>query len=218
MLLSFIRKHPPQTSMPSSLCWAGLMLLMTPYEYNIPLRVCLHSAFGSRPPHLLISADQSLPDSLPQVSTLRTLFSGHLDTNAVPKRSFFRLLRHFATDEREREKLEEFSSSEGAVKCFAPSRRSSSHQDQEELYEYTTRVRRTIHEVLSEFRSVRVPREHIFELFPPLRPREFSIASASLAHPHEVHLCVAVVDYKTRLKARRRGMCTSFLASLPIGT
>jgi sulfite reductase alpha subunit-like flavoprotein len=86
------------------------------------------------------------------------------------------------------------------------------------LYEYTTRVRRTILEVLSEFRSVRVPREHIFELFPPLRPREFSIASASLAHPREVHLCVAVVDYKTKLRARRRGVCTSFLASLPIGT
>lgn len=65
---------------------------------------------------------------------------------------------------------------------------------------------------------MRVPREHIFELFPPLRPREFSIASASLAHPHEVHLCVAVVNYKTKLKARRRGVCTSFLASLPIGT
>lgn len=86
------------------------------------------------------------------------------------------------------------------------------------MYEYSTRVRRTILEVLSEFRSVRVPRGHIFELFPPLRPREFSIASSSLAHAHEVHLCVAIVNYKTKLKARRRGVCTSFLASLPIGT
>ncbi|KAF8506798.1 riboflavin synthase domain-like protein [Russula emetica] len=149
-----------------------------------------------------IFEDQSLPDHLPQVSTLRALFTRHLDINAVPKRSFFQVFKHFATDEREREKLEEFCSP----------------GDAEELYEYTTRVRRTILEVLSEFRSVRVPREHIFELFPPLRPREFSIASASLAHAHEVHLCVAIVNYKTKLKARRRGVCTSFLASLPIGT
>ena len=85
------------------------------------------------------------------------------------------------------------------------------------MYDYTTRVRRTIREVLSEFRSVRVPRDHIFDLFPPLRPREFSIASASQAHPREVHLCVAIVDYKTKLKARRHGVGTSFLASLPIG-
>jgi sulfite reductase alpha subunit-like flavoprotein len=88
---------------------------------------------------------------------------------------------------------------------------------QEELYDYTSRVRRTILEVLSEFRSVRVPRDYIFELFPPLRPREFSIASASQAHPHKVQLCVAIVDYKTKLKARRRGVGTSFLASLPVG-
>ncbi|KAI0295109.1 riboflavin synthase domain-like protein [Multifurca ochricompacta] len=145
--------------------------------------------------------DQSLPDHLPQVSTLRALFTRHLDINAVPKRSFFQLLKHFATDEREREKLEEFSSPEGA----------------EELYEYTTRVRRTIHEVLIEFRSARVPRDRIFDLFPPLRPREFSIASAAQAHPREVHLCVAIINYKTKLKARRHGVGTAFLASLPVG-
>lgn len=71
--------------------------------------------------------------------------------------------------------------------------------------------------MVAEFRSVRVPRDYIFDVFPPLRPREFSIASSALAHPHEVHLCVAIIDYKTKLKARRRGVGTSFLASLPVG-
>jgi sulfite reductase alpha subunit-like flavoprotein len=33
-------------------------------------------------------------------------------------------------------------------------------------------------EVLSEFRSAKVPREYVFDLFPTLRPREFSIASS----------------------------------------
>ena len=65
--------------------------------------------------HSLNIADQSLPDHLPRVSTLRSLFTSHLDINAVPKRSFFRLLEHFAADEREREKLKELSSPEGAV-------------------------------------------------------------------------------------------------------
>jgi len=88
---------------------------------------------------------------------------------------------------------------------------------QEELYEYATRLRRTIREVVAEFRSVSVPRDYIFDVFPPLRPREFSIASSALVHPHEVHLCVVIIDYKTKLKARRRGVGTSFLASLPVG-
>jgi len=65
--------------------------------------------------HSSIATDQSLPDHLPHVSTLRTLFTRHLDINTIPKRSFFRLLKHFAIDEREREKLEEFCSPEGAV-------------------------------------------------------------------------------------------------------
>ena len=50
---------------------------------------------------------------------------------------------------------------------------------QDELYEYCYRVRRTILEVLSEFRHVQVPKDYVFDMFPPLRPREFSIASSS---------------------------------------
>lgn len=91
------------------------MLLMIPYGYNMSLRVCLYPTV-SVPHYLLTTEDQSLPDHLPQVSTLRSLFTRHLDINAVPKRSFFQAFKHFTTDEREREKLEEFSSPEGAVK------------------------------------------------------------------------------------------------------
>ena len=59
--------------------------------------------------------DQSLPEHTPQITTLRTLFTRYLDFNAVPRRSFFELLRWFATDEMEREKLDEFVFNEGAV-------------------------------------------------------------------------------------------------------
>jgi len=145
--------------------------------------------------------DQSLPKHIPQVTTLRTLFTRHLDFNAVPRRSFFELLRWFATDEMEREKLDEFASNEGA----------------EELYEYCYRVKRTIREVLAEFRSVRIPRDYIFDIFPPLRPRQFSISSSSKKHPREIHLCVAIVRYRTKLRVPRKGVCTSFLAALQPG-
>ena len=62
--------------------------------------------------------DQSLPVHLPPILTLRKLFTKHLDINAVPRRSFFDLLRHFTTDSLETEKLEEFLTSEGAVSVF----------------------------------------------------------------------------------------------------
>jgi len=91
------------------------MPLETQCGYNGFLRVCLHPRRLARTDYLSITTDQSLPDHLPHVSTLRALFTRHLDINAVPKRAFFRHLKHFATDEREREKLEEFCSPEGAV-------------------------------------------------------------------------------------------------------
>lgn len=54
--------------------------------------------------------DQSLPAHLPPTLTLRTLFTKYLDVNAVPRRSFFSLLRYFTTDTLETEKLDEFLS------------------------------------------------------------------------------------------------------------
>ncbi|KAI0632697.1 riboflavin synthase domain-like protein [Trametes polyzona] len=142
--------------------------------------------------------DQSLPDHLPSTTTLREVFTRYLDINAVPRRSFFAFLQHFAQDELEREKLEEFLSDEGA----------------DEMYEYCQRPRRTIREVLEEFRSAKVPRDYIFDLFPPLRPRQFSIASSVKEHPRSIHLCIAIVQYRTMLKIPRRGVCTSWMARL----
>lgn len=46
------------------------------------------------------------------------------------------------------------------------------------MYDYCTRMRRTIREVLDDFHSVRIPREYIFDVFPPMRTRSFSIASS----------------------------------------
>ncbi|KAI0819807.1 riboflavin synthase domain-like protein, partial [Trametes gibbosa] len=145
--------------------------------------------------------DQSLPDHLPSTTTLREIFTRYLDFNAVPRRSFFAILKHFAQDELEREKLEEFLSEEGA----------------DDMYEYCQRPRRTIREVLEEFRSAKIPRQYIFDLFPPLRPRQFSIASSVKTHPKSIHLCIAIVQYRTLLKIPRRGVCTSWLSRLKPG-
>ncbi|KAL5525384.1 TAH18_1 [Sanghuangporus sanghuang] len=143
----------------------------------------------------------SIPESIPRRTTFRQLFARSLDINAVPRRSFFRVLRHFATNEMEKEKLSEFCTTQGA----------------DELYEYVTRVRRTIREVIAEFRSLKIPKEYIFDLFPLLRPRQFSIASSSLVHRKQVHLCVAIVRYRTKLKIPRRGVCSTYLAGLNPG-
>jgi len=153
--------------------------------------------------HVMVRlGEQPLPPHIPPTLTLREVFTKYLDINAVPRRSFFELLQYFTTDDMEREKLHEFCTIEG----------------QQDLYDYCQRVRRTIREILSDFRSVKVPKDYVFDLFPPMRPRQFSIASSFNAHPKEVHLCVAIVNYRTKLRTPRRGVCTTYLSSLAEGS
>jgi len=145
--------------------------------------------------------DRPLPQHWPEVMTLRIAFTRYLDILGVPRRSFFEILANFTTDSMETEKLREFCTPEG----------------QDDLYAYCHRVRRTIAEVIAEFRSATIPQDYVFDVFPELRPREFSIASSVKRHPRQVHLCVAIVQYKTKLKAPRKGVCTSWLTRLEEG-
>lgn len=95
--------------------------------------------------------------------TLRTLATYHLDICSVPRRSFFELLKHFSSDEQHVEKFAEFCTSEG----------------QEELWDYTTRPRRTIVEVVADFwSSLKIPLEYVLDVFPAMKARRFSIASS----------------------------------------
>ncbi|XP_069790684.1 NADPH-dependent diflavin oxidoreductase 1 isoform X2 [Narcine bancroftii] len=140
-----------------------------------------------------------LPARLPQPCTVQYLVERYLDINCVPRRSFFELLSYFSPDELEREKLKEFSSAEG----------------QEELYSYCNRPRRTTLEVLFDFSqtTAAVPNDYLLDLIPEIRPRAFSIASSELAHPGQIQILMAVVQYKTKLKKPRCGVCSTWLAS-----
>jgi sulfite reductase alpha subunit-like flavoprotein len=107
----------------------------------------------------------------------------------------------FATEEEERSKLKELSSAEGV----------------DLLVDYCTREKRTYQDVLGDFPSARPPLSRLVEMIALLQPRHFSIASSILAHPRQLHLCVAVVQFQTPYKRVRTGVCSSWLASLAVG-
>ena len=44
-----------------------------------------------------------------------------------------------------------------------------------------------------------------------------SLLTATQKHPREIHLCVAIVKYRTKLRIPRKGVCTSFLAAVRPG-
>ncbi|XP_024858598.1 NADPH-dependent diflavin oxidoreductase 1 isoform X2 [Kryptolebias marmoratus] len=142
----------------------------------------------------------AVPARLPQPCSVRRLLRQHLDIAAVPRRSFFELLATLASNELERDKLVEFSSAGG----------------QDELHAYCHRPRRTALEVLADFphTAAGIKVDYLLDLFPEIQPRSFSIASSLKAHPHRLQILVAVVHYKTKLHKPRRGLCSTWLASL----
>jgi len=137
--------------------------------------------------------------------TLRSILTHYLDITAIPRRSFFSFISAFTSDITHRDRLLEFTDP----------------QYLDELYDYTTRPRRSIIEVLQEFSSVKIPIPYLLEAIPRIRPRLFSIASSSLqysADKPQIDLLVAIVKYRTVIKKIRQGLCTRYIASLPVGT
>jgi len=111
--------------------------------------------------------------------TLRHILTHNLDLTAIPRRSFFSLIAHFTADQFQHERLLEFANPELV----------------DELFDYTTRPRRSILEVLQEFDTLKIPWQWAAAIFPELRGRQFSIASGGplkhispplLPHDHPV--------------------------------
>ena len=150
----------------------------------------------------------SPPISLPGPSTtIRTLLSEYLDLTAIPRRSFFSLIAHFTDNQFHKDRILEFTKPEYI----------------DELYDYTTRPRRSILEVLQEFESVKIPWQWAANILPELRGRQFSIASGGQMKQNadgsaRFELLVAIVKYKTVIRKIREGVCTRYLAHLPAGT
>ena len=141
--------------------------------------------------------------------TLRTLLTCYLDITSIPRRSLFATLSRYTSNPTHQERLREFT---------LP-------QYLDEYYDYATRPRRSILEILQEFDSVKIPWQEAANVFPVLRGRQFSIASGGKSRRlsdvkgggTKFELLVAIVKYKTIIKKTRQGVCTRYLASLAPG-
>uniref|UniRef100_A0A914WPS0 NADPH-dependent diflavin oxidoreductase 1 n=1 Tax=Plectus sambesii TaxID=2011161 RepID=A0A914WPS0_9BILA len=151
-------------------------------------------------PNILLPSNWLLPRS---GATVRQCFENYFDLQCVPRRSFFVLLAALSTDELEKEKLQEL--------CMA--------ENQQDMYDYCNRPRRTVAETLRDFNVTArsIPFQYLFDLLSPIRPRAFSLASCPQTHQGEVHILVAIVEYKTRLSIKRQGLCSTFLSRLNKG-
>ena len=141
-------------------------------------------------------------------STLRQLLLHNYDITAIPKRIFFEQIAWHTNDATHQERLREFADPKYT----------------DEFWDYTSRPRRSILEILQDFPSVQIPFQEIPSIFPVIRGREYSIASGGLllkaqdSDDLRAELLVALVKYKTVLRKTRQGLCSRYLASLKPGS
>lgn len=153
------------------------------------------------------SSSPSSPTSPP--TSLRSLLLNNIDITAIPRRSFLKSMSYFCTDPDHKERLLEFNMPDYI----------------DEYFDYATRSRRTIIEVLEEFTSVQIPAERVLDIFPLIRGRDFSIANGGdflspspTSTTTRVDLLIALVRYRTVLRKPRQGLCSRYLADMAPGT
>ncbi|XP_061393406.1 NADPH-dependent diflavin oxidoreductase 1 [Musca vetustissima] len=146
--------------------------------------------------------DIPIPKCYNKPLTVQQMVTSIWDLSHKPRQREFELLALNCEDELEKEKLIEFTTAEGL----------------EDLIGYINRPRRTILEVLQDFRhaSAKLTLNTLIELFTFIQPRSFSIASC--VESGKLDLLVAVVEYKTKLSKPRLGLCSNWLKSLEAGT
>nr|OQO30214.1 hypothetical protein B0A51_01362 [Rachicladosporium sp. CCFEE 5018] len=145
--------------------------------------------------------------------TIRWLLENVLDIMSIPRRSFFANLAYFAgtgTEDEvyQRDRLLELANPELI----------------DELWDYTTRPKRTILEVMMDFTTIKIPWQYVLSVLPIMRGRQFSIASGG-KYMHDrrgrtrVQLLVAIADPPSPIiKYRRRyGVCTRYITTLQAG-
>lgn len=148
-----------------------------------------------------LSTEMPVPKILQGPHLLKTIATQYWDLLMQPRARAFELLGINCENPLEKEKLLEFASMEG----------------QEELFSYVNRPRRNILEVLQDFPNAtsKLNLNLLFEIFQPMKARPFSIASSVLSN--RLDILVAVVEYKTKLKIPRKGLCSNWLKTLTPG-
>jgi FAD binding domain len=111
--------------------------------------------------------------------SLRALLTRFVDVASSPSRQFLEFLSGHCEDANEKERMDELATESAAYEDWR-------HSKMPHLLA-----------VLEEFPSCKPPAPLFIAHLNPLQPRFYSISSSQRKYPNEVHLTVAVVQYKT---------------------
>ncbi|XP_029934911.1 methionine synthase reductase isoform X2 [Myripristis murdjan] len=141
-----------------------------------------------------------VPAYISQNGTLEYLLTWCLEIRSVPKKAFLRALVECTGDTKQKRRLQELCSKQGAA-------------------DYNLYVRDpslSVLELLTAFPSCSPPLSLLLEHLPKLQPRPYSAASSSLRLPGKLHFVFNVVEFPacSGRPAGRQGLCTGWLSDL----
>ncbi|TPP60395.1 NADPH--cytochrome P450 reductase [Fasciola gigantica] len=134
--------------------------------------------------------------------TYRTAFTHYVDITGPPRMNLLHIASSFAKDTDESERLLLLGSNTPAGK---------------NLYsQWIIGERRSIVDILEEFKSLMIPADVLLERLARLKPRLYSISSSSKVHPSTIHLVCAVVQEQTPAGRFFHGLVSTTLAGLVV--
>uniref|UniRef100_H2YB52 Methionine synthase reductase n=1 Tax=Ciona savignyi TaxID=51511 RepID=H2YB52_CIOSA len=140
---------------------------------------------------------KSVPSFIPNIFTIREVFTSCLDIRAVVKKPLLRCLVEFTSDPGEKRQLEELCSRQGGD-------------------EYMKRIREnfiSIIDIIAAFQSCKPTLEVLLQHLPRLQPRRYSVANYGSEFISFVFNVVHFPNEPSHLPDRK-GICTGYLESL----
>ncbi|XP_043396210.1 methionine synthase reductase isoform X3 [Chelonia mydas] len=140
------------------------------------------------------------PEHIPKGSTVEFILTWCLEIRAVPKKAFLRALVEYTSDAREKRRLQELCSKQGAS-------------------DYSNFIRDPsicLLDLLHAFPTCKPPLNLLIEHLPKLQARSYSASSSNLFQPGKLQFVFNVVEFPSspsRLVSRK-GVCTGWLAEL----
>ena len=142
----------------------------------------------------------SVPNFIPEFSTIRQTLLTCLEIRGVPSKALIRVLAEHTSNAQEKRRLQELCSKQGAS-------------------DYTKFIRKpglSMLDLLNAFPSCQPPFERLLELVPRLKARPYSVSSSPLENPNHLHFVFNIVELPAvkEVRPKRQGVCTGWLAEI----
>ncbi|CAD5221670.1 unnamed protein product [Bursaphelenchus xylophilus] len=149
-----------------------------------------------------VDTDASKRHPFPCPTTYRTALTHYVDIVAPVKSHVLRAFAEFTSDPEEKERLIVLST--------------ASEEGLKEYAQYVLKERRSVVDILLDFKTCKPPMEVVLEMMPRLQARYYSISSSPKINADIVSVTAVVLKYN--IKGREiKGVCTNYLADRNVG-